>query len=93
MAKFYVYYCEDTEDTFATVYEWNHNEDTVRRYCSHVGSGRYTHTDIQLDIESRILTDKRTGDKYALVSAKKPRKNLKYESIPMQTPVAWEDQF
>jgi len=90
MAKYYIYYNHETENDFCTVYEWALNEDTIRRYCGSVGEGRYTHKEIQLDTQARILTDKRSGEKYALVEPKKHRPNLQFESIHMET-VEWEE--
>lgn len=90
MSKFYVYYNQETENTFCTVYEWN-STDSVRRYCSYVGDHRYTHDDIQLDVQAKILTDKRNGDKYALIPPRKEIPNLQHESVLIQPTVAWQD--
>lgn len=94
MAKYFVYYNEETQDKFCTVYEWNgRSNDTTRRYCSYIGDSRYTHAEIQLDVDARILTDKRTGSKHALIAPRKEdKKNLQWESVEM-TPVEWEDAF
>jgi len=92
MSKFYVYYNYETEKTFCTVYEWS-PEDSVRRYCSCVEPNRYTHQDIQLDTEARILTDKRTGDKYALIEPRKEIPNLQYESVHIEPTVDWAEAF
>lgn len=92
MSKFYIYYSEKTQDKFCTAYEWNTKDDTVRRYCGYVGETRYTHKDIQLDVDARILTDKRNGNKYALIEPRNPKPNLQWETVELQT-VEWEDAF
>jgi hypothetical protein len=93
MAKYYIYYNQETEQNFCTVYEWiSAAEIGERRYCSHIGNQRYTHTDLQLDIAARILTDKRTARRYALVEPKKPRNNLQYETVEMEI-VEWVEAF
>ena len=91
MKKFYIYYNEDTQQKFCTAYEWSAEDDTVRRYCQHVGNRRYTHQDIQLDIVARILTDKRNNNKYALIEPRNLKPNLRWETVEMQTPVEWAD--
>jgi hypothetical protein len=92
MSKFYIYYNTETETNFCTAYEWNPHEDSVRRYCSHIGEGRFTHADIQLDVEHRVLYDKRTQTKYTLIEPQTPRENLQWETIQGEIH-AWEDAF
>ena len=87
--RYYVYFNDDTQEQFVTVYAWKpgHHQ---RLFCQHIGNSRYTHQDIQLDVDARILTDKRTGSKYALVEPRKPRENLQFETVTMEI-VEWQN--
>lgn len=80
MAKFYIYYNDETQNKFCTTYEWN-GDRGPRRYCKHIGQGRFTHEEIQLDVPNRILIDKRNGQEYVLVESSKEIPNLKWETL------------
>ena len=91
--KFYIYYNDETQTQFATVYQWQPDGETRRMYCGYLGEGRYAHQDIQFDTQANILMDKRNGAKYALISPRNTLKeNLQHETVSMQI-VEWEDAF
>jgi len=91
MAKFYIYYNHETAGSFCTTYEWNGPEfDSTRRYCNHIGEGRFTHEHIQLDVPNRVLYDKRYKTKYTLVEPSKDIENLQWETVEGDL-FSWED--
>ena len=89
MAKYYVYYNDQTREEFCTVYEWDQNN-AQRKYCGYIGGERYTHKDLQLDVSARVLINKKTNTKYALIPPRKSKPGLQWESVEMKM-VSWED--
>lgn len=86
--RYYVYYTPETKNNFVTVYAWSHDH-TARMYCQHIGAGRYTHSDIQLDIQELTLTHKESNTRYQLIEPRRQRNNLQFETREVEL-VEWQ---